>query len=292
MKDYKKRYIYISDSVTKEPSNPLRASYIFQDNTDSKERDCPIILIHGLFASIFSWRNNFDILSKHRPIYALDLKGHGNSDKPKGSNYSPMSLTLFVREFMNDLKIKNAVFIGNSMGGGISLLMSLKFPSLVSKLVLLAPACYKQRLPSYIKKLRNPLLRIPFYFFSSRSIIQQILPRIYFDNRLITEEIIYGYSSPLNLKGARSAFVALARGLIPTDIDDIEMQIPTIKHKTLIIWGEEDRIVPLSHGRRLHEELSSSALHIIPKCGHAPQEEKPEIVNSLIIDFLKRGHKV
>jgi len=288
MKDYKKKYIDISDSMNKESENPLKVSYIFQDNTESKKKNCPIILIHGLFASIFSWRNNVDVLSRHNPIYALDLKGHGNSDKPKNSDYSPMALTLFIREFMNYLEIKKAVFVGNSLGGGISLLMALKFPSLVSKLVLLAPACYKQSLPSYIRKLKNPLLRIPFYFFSSKSIIQQVLPRVYFDNRLITEEVINGYSAPLNLKGTKSAFVALAKGLIPSDIDDIEKQVPTIKHKTLIIWGEEDRIIPLALAKRLHQEISHSTLHIIPQCGHAPQEEKPEIVNSLVTDFLKK----
>lgn len=281
MKDYKKRYLSLKDPMN---DRSLKVSYICRENA---RKDPPLLFIHGLFASIFSWRNNLDALSRDHTVYALDLKGHGDSDKPKGRGYSPMALTLLVKEFMNHLNIQRASLIGNSLGGGISLLMALHFPSLVSQLVLIAPACYNQRLPQLVRILKNPILRIPLYFFPAESIILGALSRIYYDRGLMTDEVIRGYSYPLKLKGTLSAYIQATKELIPEDISDIEKKIPSIRHKTLIIWGEEDRIIPVSFAKRLHEEMAYSSLTLIPKCGHVPHEEEPETVNRLMDDFLK-----
>jgi pimeloyl-ACP methyl ester carboxylesterase len=287
MKNHKKQYIEIQDPIDRD-RRPLKIAYLYKESEAGEDEKKTLILLHGLWGSVFCWRDVFDELSAHHTVYAPDLPGHGDSEKRRVSSLSPMAQTLYVSEFVKEHNIGRAVFVGNSLGGGISLLMAHYFSSLVSKLILLSPACYNQGLPKNIRRLRNPFLRIPFYFVSPKFFMRKALPRIYHNRELITDEVVEGHSYPLTLKGAKSAFIKSARELIPPDIDEFEQQIPLIKKKTLIVWGEEDRITPPSHAGRLHREISGSTLEMIPDCGHAPQEEKPETVTRLILDFVKK----
>jgi len=93
----------------------------------------PLVFIHGFGSSIFSWRKNLEPIAKHHRVCALDLPGFGYSDKPLDADYSIDAYADFIIQFMDQLQIKQAILVGHSLGGGIALLTSLKYPSRVRR---------------------------------------------------------------------------------------------------------------------------------------------------------------
>ena len=102
----------------------------------------PLILIHGIGANIFAWRLVFDQLARDYTVFALDLKGHGLSDKPSTGDYSPFGMADLVAQFMDAMAIDSAKIIGLSMGGAIGAALAIRHPSRVERLVLISAAGY------------------------------------------------------------------------------------------------------------------------------------------------------
>ncbi|HWP48819.1 MAG TPA: alpha/beta fold hydrolase [Candidatus Limnocylindrales bacterium] len=246
----------------------------------------PVILIHGLSAHSFSWRKNLDPLAKFFHVYALDLKGLGFSDKPLKSDYSPEGMATFVIRFMDTLGIPEAALIGSSMGGMISLTAALKYPSRVTQLVLVASTGYP--LPSKLlrKLLETPVLGEILIKFAGKKDLERGLRNCYYDSTQITPEVVEGYYLPYTRDRNLRPQLLMARRFgfhRPSPLENLynQIQIPT-----LLIWGREDRIVPVQHAYRFHREIKTSQLVILEKTGHAPQEENAEEFNRIVIDFL------
>jgi len=109
----------------------------------------------------------------------------------------------------------------------------------------------------------------------------------YYDPNKITAEQIAAYAAPLSEPGARHAFLETAQQLVPANFDELVAKYKDIKMPTLIIWGRQDRIIPLKVGELLDRDIPNSTLKVIDECGHAPQEEKPDETIALVLDFLK-----
>lgn len=123
---------------------------------------------------------------------------------------------------------------------------------------------------------------------SVRSSIKRVLRDSYYDRKKITDEQIDAYTNPIKAPGGRYALLQTAKQAVPKNIDDITKQYPNISVPTLIIWGLNDRIIPLKIGKRLHVELQHSTLELINNCGHVPQEEMPVETMRYITQFFRR----
>ena len=251
----------------------------------------PLLFIHGFGASSYSWQRILPQVAKKNHVVLLDLKGHGASPKPVDSAYSLRDQADLVAEFIKQHDLRDLTLVGHSMGGGIALLVSLRFlneaPGRVSSLILIDTIAYRQKLPAFIRLLRVPLLgRLVTAVTPTSLQARLVLKLAYFDASRITDETVAAYSAPLKLPGARHALVETAKQIIPTDIEDISSQYPRLKMPSLIVWGSDDQVVSLEIGRRLHRALPSSRLAIIPNSGHIPQEETPDKALAEILEFL------
>ncbi len=253
----------------------------------------PFVLLHGFGASVDTWRNvNAQDFTEFQLI-GIDLKGFGKSGKPRDGKYSMTDQAELILALFAELNLSNVVLAGHSFGGGIALLIATesaqKSLNLVSKLILIDPACYPQEFPDFIQALRAPLLgRLSLATLPNRFLVKQILGRVFFDHSKITAGIVAAYQSPLDDAGAAEALVATARSIVPDNVDAVVESFRAIKVPTQIYWGREDRIVLRSSIDGLAARMPTAQLIFVDRCGHAPQEECPELVIPQIQSFLSK----
>ena len=108
----------------------------------------------------------------------------------------------------------------------------------------------------------------------------------FYDESLVTDERIRKYTSVFDLPGSYDSHIAVAKQVVPVNHNSIIEKIRTISIPTLIIWGEQDPVIPVAHAHRLHREIPNSRLEIIPECGHLPHEEKSQLTTEFIRQFF------
>ncbi len=252
----------------------------------------PVILLHGFGGSMWQWEYQQAALSARHRVVTLDLLGSGLSDKP-AIDYSPDTLIEYLRSFMHELELEGATLVGNSMGAGLAMALALTDPEKVTRLVLISglPPRVEETLASPIMK-RAVDLRVPVWLaefgswlFGTRP-TEKILKEIVFDHTLLTPAVMERSNRNRRAPGFIRPLMSL-RDHLPQWESRFAPRLNTITHSTLILWGEEDRLFPPQVGHDLHRLIPGSTLHLIPKAGHIPQWERPDIVNGFILSFLE-----
>lgn len=252
----------------------------------------PLVFLHGFAASLLTWSDITPLLSRDKyKIYLVDLKGAGFSSKPRNSDYSLQYNAEIITAFIKTKNLRNPVLVGHSFGGGVALLTALNLQQVPdyrpSGIVLIDLAAYKIDLPFFVKYLRLPLLsKIMLSVLPADFQARYTLKRVYYDKEKITDRIVSRYSYFLSSPGYNDALIATADQVLPDNFEYYTAQYRDISAPSLIIWGDNDRAIPLSTGIRLSEELKNSRLVVIPNCGHNPHEEWPEKTASLIDEFV------
>lgn len=245
--------------------------------TDKNQKGFPLFLIHGLGGSIESWTNNIKFLSKKFRVIALDLPGFGLSDKPKVS-YTINFYVNFLEKFIKILKIKHLFLIGSSLGGHIAVEFTMRNRTIVDKLILISPAgC----LPKSFKGTLSLKRYIKIVDSKSSNDINRILTSI--DNALADRTYANIIYKRLSLPGARYAFISALKG--SANAPRYNNNLAKINTNMLLIWGKEDKMIPLKYIRPFMEH-GNSRIIIIENCGHRPQVENPKLFNKIVKDFL------
>jgi pimeloyl-ACP methyl ester carboxylesterase len=253
--------------------------------------DCgsTMILLHGGNGSIEFWLYNIPTLAEHHQVYAFDMVGSGKSDYPDGS-YSLAEQAEFLLGFMAALKIEQATLIGNSMGGGVALEFTRLYPDRVDRLVLVDSMGLGKEISLGIRLITLPaiinLLR------PGRWMIPAMLRSNFYNSKQLPPEWIeFRYSifaipgrNPVILRIGQSNFTLA--GVRPQVYQPILDSLAHITQKTLIIWGEDDRIIPVKHAYIAAAGLPNNQLEIFPNCGHHPYLEYPAKFNRLVLEFL------
>jgi pimeloyl-ACP methyl ester carboxylesterase len=251
----------------------------------------PLVFIHGFGSSIYSWRKNLDPISKHHRVCAPDLPGFGYSDKPLDADYSIDAYADFIIQFMDKLQIKKAVLVGHSLGGGIALLASLKYPSRVQALILLNTEAYPITPPLMLTVAKLPGIRSIIHRAIGEWVVRISLKRSYYDHTLITDRLVDEYYRPFLTENGKAVPIKVLQAMDFEKLKELPRRYRRIRKKTLIIWGKEDRISRIHLAHKLKKDLRNSKLLIIPNSGHLVQEEKPEVVNRAILNFVRMIQK-
>lgn len=242
-----------------------------------------ILLLHGMGASVFCWRYLIPFLSDKMRVWAVDIKGFGLSDKPKGSDYGLASQADLLLKFA-DKHIKNSfVVVGNSMGGAIAAEMNLQRPSGISHLVLVS-AAYDPRIGyfdfhriKYLAPMARPLVKPP--------LVKKLLKQVYGKPFALTEDIVTAYYTPY-ARGSEALHSLIESFDVIRD-RTLKGRLKGLTAKTLILWGQNDRLIPRRFGEHLHEILPGSWFKTHEWAGHHPQEEDPQWVAAQIEQFLR-----
>ncbi len=248
----------------------------------------PLILIHGYGASVFAWRNSIDELAKHFKVYVIDLKGFGLSDKPTDAEYKIPAFIADLSIFMDVVGIKKAHLAGNSLGGAIAWGMAYAFPEKVISIIPIDPAVYPFNFILEFKLIGTPILGpATLYLFPGLGTRLMLHKSIFYNTDKITKKMSKGYIAPTNDPKCRNALHQFMRVNNPDKYSGIDTILNQINIPTLIVWGENDEIIPVEQAYRMQKNILDSKLLIIPECGHCPNEEQPKVLNKAIIDFIK-----
>jgi pimeloyl-ACP methyl ester carboxylesterase len=250
----------------------------------------PILCLHGLGANIFSWRHFITPFSQHHKLILVDFKGSGKSPKPRDTHYSIEEKADEIYRLILDENLRNLTLVGNSLGGAVALLVALRLsqhdPDRLSKLVLIDSAGGKENVPAHLKLARSILGAPVIYLAPSKLAVKMTLRMCYYDRKKPTKEQVDAYAAPFATWGGRHALLQTVRQCIPSNVDELIAKLNTITVPTLILWGREDKVIPLRVGELLHQAIPNSILEIIEECGHVPQEEKPDETIEKLSKFL------
>jgi pimeloyl-ACP methyl ester carboxylesterase len=250
----------------------------------------PIVLLHGLGASKITWLPVLAPLAERHRVIVPDLPGHGESDKPR-HDYTPRFYARVLRHFMDALEVERAAVVGNSLGGRIALELALRSPGRVAGLALLDPSLPGLRWRHIMGFTRIFPTEIGVLPFPLRERWVEVMIRRLFarPDRLPSEgyasaagEFIRIYRDPV----ARMAFFSTLRQIVTERPDAFFASLRRIKHPALIIFGEEDRLVPPRLAVRLAQHLPQAELVILPNVGHVPQFEATSETLGLLETFL------
>ncbi len=251
----------------------------------------PLILLHGYGGSMWQWEYQQPLTAQFRVI-TPDLIGSGLSDKP-AIDYRPEELIDSIRGLMDELGLPTATLIGNSMGGGVAIGMALTYPERVHRLVLIdgLPDHVRERLVSpLMQRAINThapawLARFGALFLGNRT-MEAVLKEIVYDPRLVTPLVLDRSNRNRQRADMITPLLAL-RNSLPLWEQHFAPRLKDIRHSTLILWGEHDRLFPPQVGRDLLTIIPHSKLIVIPDAGHIPQWEQPQAVNRHIREFLQ-----
>jgi len=240
----------------------------------------PVVLIHGMGTSSYTWRDIAPALAKTHRVITIDLKGFGASEKPLKGPYTVRAQADLVKAVLEKKNLRGATLVGHSYGGGISLLIALDqakaAANRVDRLVLMDSIAYPQETPLFFDLIQLPVIGdLSVSVIPPEVQIEQALRLAYEDESAVTETAIARYSAPLHTAGGKHAVIETVRNIVPRDVEALARRYPSITLPTMIIWCDKDRVVPIELGQRLADNMPRAALHVVRGCGHAPQEERP-----------------
>lgn len=236
----------------------------------------PVILIHGLADNVAIWDPVIPALAARFRVIALDQIGFGRSDKPL-LNYRVSTLVDFLDVFLTELKIERASPVGNSLGGWVAAAYALAHPERVERLVLSDAAGYA----ALTKTMDSRALRA--LRVASRDDIRYLGPLAFHDKRFY-QDVDTAFKERVTA-GDSYTVAQVLDSMIRGD-DALDNKLQTLKQPTLVLWGREDKLIPLSFGEQFHREIVNSRLRIIDNCGHMPQLECPNEFSAAVLKFF------
>jgi pimeloyl-ACP methyl ester carboxylesterase len=241
-----------------------------------------LVLIHGIGASSFIWRNVFAELSEKHQVISIDLPGFGLSDKDPDLDYDLESQTQRLHRILQKLSIDQAVLVGSSMGGSVCLNLMRLYPQQYLKTVAIAPAT-DRKLVTLATKMAAPTFSL-FGFMLNRASMRLILQRISSKKDLITEHVISEYLKPFENK--KNAVKVFSKALKSISDNRLPTLFSEIKNPVLILWGRGDLLVPEKTIKQLHQAVPHAIVAIHESAGHHPFEDEPEWVLAEIRKFI------
>lgn len=244
----------------------------------------PLLLIHGVAATLYTFNSLIPLLKEHFSIINIDLPGFGRSEKSTTFIYSFQNYAEIISACIDYFNLENVNIVGHSMGGQIALYTTKMIPEKINKLVLVSSS-------GYLKRAHKAIIfctYLPFFgYYVKHQVhkqeVKDVLKNVFYDHSLITENHVREFGKPLEEKGFYSSLMRLLRyregDLNSEDLKAIEKPI-------LLLWGKEDRVVSYRIGERLADDLPNAKLITYDKAGHLLTEERPHEVFNAISKFI------
>jgi pimeloyl-ACP methyl ester carboxylesterase len=251
-----------------------------------------VLLLHGIGSDASIWRHTLSALMQRYTVYAPDMLGCGQSEKP-ALDYSVEAMTHYVHNFMLAVGIERAHVIGHSLGGGIALILQGLFPERVDRLALVSSGGFGRELHWLLRINALPGALQALSILSDPRAGAIGLSRALERRRMRRLAAAYDGESPtllhrLQHPEARWAFVRMARSTVGLRGQKMSAlpHLPALTKPVLLVWGERDRILPAAQGYRAAALLPNAHLAVPPHASHRPQLEAPKAFNEAVLAFL------
>ncbi|MGV8909631.1 MAG: alpha/beta fold hydrolase [Propionicimonas sp.] len=256
----------------------------------------PVVLIHGLSNSVEHWLLNIYALAAEHTVYAVDLVGHGRTDKPLSRSYDLPDLASFVLDFMDVLGIERADLIGHSLGGGVALTIAEESPERVRRLVLVDSLGLAADVGIVLRLVSVPGVGEVLTRLALQGDFQKVLKRqraSWPDSDVVPEEMIRLKYEATRWEDIRTTyFKALRasinfRGMKKAALQPLVRGLRSLDLPVLVVWGEQDDLVPSRHAQVVPNEVATARVEIFEDAGHDPMVVDPERFNLVTSQFLK-----
>lgn len=238
-----------------------------------------VILLHGLGSSGVSWQLNIAALAANYHVIVPDQIGFGKSDKPL-LKYRVGTYADFLDKFMSEIKVEKAHLVGNSLGGWVAGLTAIKYPNRVEKIVLADAAGLKPR--------EIDLKQIYALNYSTRDEVRGLIKLVFYNQAVFGSEIFVDQSMSLRVQAGDGYTINSLIESIKREEDFLNNRLSEIKKPTLIIWGKQDRLLPVADAEIFNKGIAGSELVVFDQCGHVPQVEKALDFNTAVLKFLAK----
>jgi pimeloyl-ACP methyl ester carboxylesterase len=256
--------------------------------------DSVVVLVHGIAGSSATWAPVMALLADHFTVVAPDLLGHGESAKPRG-DYSLGAYASGIRDLLTLLGHERATFVGHSLGGGIAMQLAYQFPERCERLALVASGGLGKEVSALLRLISAPGSEYVLPVVLSPQLhsifgsIGRFAGRAGIQGGALYQEIWAAYTRLTDARAQR-AFVHTIRAVI-----DLAGQRVSARDRlylasevpTLIVWGERDAIIPVSHAHKAHELMPGSRLELVEDAGHFLPIERPDLVAGLLTEFIE-----
>lgn len=255
--------------------------YINVDGLDIHYRDEGegplLVLVHGLLASLHTWDGWVEHLKHHYRVLRLDVPGFGLTGPHAEMEYTPEYAAHFCEKLVRAIGVNEPFYLaGSSLGGFISWNYAALYPDRVKKLILLDPIGYPQPLPWVLRLVTQPVMRHFARFVTPKPLLVRNLREIYGDHGRLSEDKIQTYYELLRRSGNRDSMVRFFDTLVEYSTHPtLKERIKEVKAPTLLMWGREDRWVPVELVQQWIEDVRNIQHIIYDGVGHIPMEELP-----------------
>lgn len=245
---------------------------------ESGNSDRAIVLLHGLGASAERWLQVMPYLAECYRVIAPDIVGFGRSDKPT-VDYTVEFFSKFLDEFINHVSVENPINImGSSLGGRIAIEYAIQNAHDIEKMILVAPAGINEEpteaLHSYIQAALHPTIEDA----------KKAFLMLAGNNRVIEQDVISDFVNRMLLPNSRLSFMSSLLGLKKSSLT--KERLGKISNQTLIIWGKDDKVIPVENATRFSTSIKNSKHLEMEKCGHTPFVDEPELFSKIVLRFL------
>jgi len=273
------------------------SAFVKVDGMDVHYRDegemsdsIPIVLLHGTASSLHTYDQWASQFKKDYRVVRMDLAAFGLTGPFPNRDYSVDNYVSFLHDFLTAKGIDKCILAGNSLGGAIAWNFTAKHPEMVDKLILIDASGYPtvaKSTPIAFKLGQIPVLKSLLTFITPRFLVKSSVENVYADKSKVDKKLVDRYFDLTLRKGNRQAFVDRMALINQTSNAD---KIKQIQQPTLIIWGEQDLLIPVSNAHLFHEDLPKNELVILKNSGHVPMEESPAESLEKLLSFLKRNN--
>ncbi len=246
-----------------------------------------VVMIHGFTTPYFVWDKNYnDLLEAGFRVLRYDHFGRGYSDRPDVT-YDRDLYDQQLFELLKALDIRKPVcLVGLSMGGAISIIFSDRHPEQVSKICLIAPAGYPMKEPLSMKLVKMPILgELLMMTVGDRIVLEGI--KIAFSKPGQISEFEEKFKVQMKYKGYTSALLSTLRHMNMNDLGDVYDRVGKQKKPVLLLWGTEDKLLPLSNSEKVRKAIPHLEFHAIDGAGHNLNYENFNEANPILTEFIK-----
>ena len=277
LSELQKRY-----GSTPENMESMESIHIHYKDTGPKEAPV-LLLLHGFGSSLQTWDVWAEKLDKKYRVVRLDLPGFGLTGPSPSDDYSELNDLNTLTRFVDSLGITDLSVVGHSMGGKIAWTFAAAHAERVKALVLMAPDGFPQAEAIGSKPYALPAIMGVMKYSLPKYFVRKSIEPAFVDLNELDDKLVNRYHDMLRAPGVRAAILARANQTIYTDPVP---RLKQIKAPTLLIWGEEDKMIPSSNAKSYAAVLENSETVLIPKLGHLLHEEHAELGLAKVTEFL------